>query len=95
MRSKDDVTQRLLHNLVLGHISNKVIKDGLIACSYINSEKRGEFLSSMIGTMDEEEGQAVGSGSDIKHISADMVMRMSDEDRAQLYDKIIKSVKIK
>lgn len=92
MRNKDDVLSRLSHNLILGHISNKILRDGIVACSYVAEDHRSEFIANVVGIYDDKVSVDESKGSDIKHLDTTTILNMNDKDRMKLYEEIIKSV---
>lgn len=94
MRNKDNVLYRIRHDLILNHMSKKIIKEGITACSHIVDDMREEFLSSVIGSTKDNSDINVDHSNTIRHIDTKAVMNMSDEERMDLYNKIIKSVNL-
>ena len=75
-------------------MSKKVVKEGIIAASHINGDSREEFISDVVGVTSESDKSIDTNKKDILHIDTKTVMSMSDEERTELYNKIIKSVNL-
>ena len=94
MLSRTDVIQRIKHGLILDHISKRVLREGLIAAGNVASDKRAEFMESMVGTVSGDHNNGGSESPEVIHMDANRIMSMSDEDRMEVYNKILKSVGI-
>ena len=74
-------------------MSKKVLKEGILAAGNIAGDHRAEFIASVVGVFgsDNPNDDTIIS-KDVVHIDSDKVMSMSDEERLELYNKILSSV---
>lgn len=89
VKNKDSIYWKIKHNLVLDHISRKVIRDSFVPASVTTEEKRSNILDFFAGVMD---SIAKKDSTDMSNLDSDTIMGMTDEQRMDLYNKIIDMV---
>lgn len=72
------------HNLVLQHISMRITRDGVSAVRGLDGEALETLLDMFIGTDTPEK-----VSGNIDNIDSKAIMTMSDDQRLELYNKII------